>query len=202
MTNKKKIVLLFACLSLMFFIGSTAYTYAKYFSQTKRDIGTNIKKWNIKLNNQDIKNGANISNLINVEFEGSEHVAANTLAPGSEGSFIIELDYSNVEVSFKYEISIDSSNILDSEGNPLTTNDIGISKLIVDDVEIPKGNGLKISNEVNIETETDKVKEIEVFLTWKDGDESELTNEEDTEIAVNNEDIKFKVNMDFEQITE
>ena len=66
MTNKKKIILLFACLSLMFFIGSTAYTYAKYFSQTKRDIGTNIKKWNIKLNNQDIKNGANISNLINV----------------------------------------------------------------------------------------------------------------------------------------
>lgn len=200
MTNKKKIILLFACLSLILFIGSTAYTYAKYFSQTKRDIGSNIKKWNIKINNQDIKNGADISNQINVEFAGNEHVAANTLAPGSEGSFIIELDYSNVEVSFKYEISIDNSSIVDSDGNPLEINDISISKLLVDDVEISTGNNLSISNEVNIETETDKVKKIEVFLKWDDDEDAELSDEEDTEIVINNENIKFKVNMDFEQI--
>lgn len=202
MTNKRKIILLFACLSLIVFISSTAYTYAKYFSQTKRDIGSNIKKWNIKINDEDVKNGADITEQINVEFTGSEHVAANTLAPGSEGSFVIELDYSNVEVSFKYEISIESSSLLDSNGNEIEINDIGISKLLVDGIEISTGDSLSISNEVDIETETDKVKEIEVYLTWDDSENAELSNEEDTEIVKNNENIKFKVNLNFEQISE
>lgn len=202
MTNKKKIILLFACLSLITFLGSTAYTYAKYFSQTKRDIGTNIKKWNIKINNQDVINGSDITNQINVEFAGSEHVAANKLAPGSEGSFVMELDYSNVEVSFKYEISIDSSNITDSDGNTIEVNDIGISKLLVDGVEISTGGSLSITNEVDIATETDKIKEIEVYLVWDDSEDAELSNEEDTEIVKNNENIKFNVNMNFEQIEE
>ncbi len=196
MTKKKKIILLFACLSLLLFIGSTAYTYAKYFSQTKRDIGTNIKKWNIKVNDKDIKNGTTLSEGITATFTGSNHIANNTMAPSSEGFFNISLDYSDVEVSFKYEISIEENT---------TVPDISIYKLEVDGVEI-QGTGLTISNEINIknDTDTDKKKDIKVYIKWND-DESKgatMSNEEDTQVAINNEKIDFNVNLNFVQILE
>lgn len=196
MNKKKKIILLFACLSLLVFIGSTAYTYAKYFSQTKRDIGTNIKKWNIKINDIDIKNGTTLSEGITATFTGSQHIAENTMAPSSEGYFEINLDYSDVEVSFKYEISIEENT---------TVPDISIYKLEVDNTEI-EGNGLTISNEIDINSDTDddKKKTIKVYIKWND-DESNgatMSNEEDTDVAINNETIDFNVNLSFVQILE
>lgn len=196
MNKKKKIILLFACLSLLVFIGSTAYTYAKYFSQTKRDIGTNIKKWNIKINDIDIKNGTTLSEGITATFTGSQHIAENTMAPSSEGYFEINLDYSDVEVSFKYEISIEENT---------TVPDISIYKLEVDNTEI-EGNGLTISNEIDINSDTDdnKKKTIKVYIKWND-DESNgatMSNEEDTDVAINNKTIDFNVNLSFVQILE
>lgn len=196
MNKKKKIILLFACLSLLFCIGNTAYTYAKYFSQTKRDIGTNIKKWNIKVNDIDIKNGTTLNEGITATFTGSKHIAENTTAPSSEGYFEINLDYSDVEVSFKYEISIEENT---------TVPDISIYKLEVDNTEI-KGDGLTISNEINIktDTDTDKKKKIKVYVKWND-DESNgatMSNKEDTEVAINNKTIDFNVNLNFTQILE
>ena len=78
----------------------------QYFTQTKRDIGTDIKKWNIKVNDTDIKTGMSLTDKITATFTGSDHIADNTIAPTSEGFFEITLDYSDVEVSFKYEINI------------------------------------------------------------------------------------------------
>ena len=196
MTKKKKIILLLACLSLLVFVGSTAYTYAKYFSQTKRDIGTNIKKWNIKVNNNDITTGTTLSDKITATFTGSEHIANNTMAPGSEGYFEINLDYSNVEVSFEYEISIGENN---------TVPDISIYKLEVDGTEI-QGTGLNISNTININTDndTDKKKDIKVYIRWNDDEANgaTLNNEEDTKVTINNDSLDFNVNLRFVQIQE
>ena len=196
MTKKKKIILLLACLSLIIFVGSTAYTYAKYFSQTKRDIGTNIKKWSIKVNNNDITTGTTLSDKITATFTGSEHIAKNTMAPGSEGYFEINLDYSNVEVSFEYEISIVENN---------TVPDISIYKLEVDGTEI-EGNGLNISNVININTDddTDKKKDIKVCIRWNDDEANgaTLSDEEDTQVTINNDSLDFDVKLSFIQIQE
>lgn len=196
MNKKKKIILLFACLSLLVFIGSTAYTYAKYFSQTKRDIGTSIKKWNIKVNDIDIKNGTTLTEGITATFTGSEHIADNTMAPTSEGVFEISLDYSEVEVSFKYEISIAENT---------TVPDISIYKLEVDGEEVT-GTGLTISKEINIntDTDTDKKKNIKVYIKWNDDETTgaTLNNEQDTQVAINNTSVNFDVNLNFTQILE
>ncbi len=196
MSKRKKIILLFACLFLLIFIGSTTYTYAKYFSQTKRDIGTNIKKWNIKINDKDIKNGTNLEEEMTAIFTGSEHIAENTIAPSSEGYFEINLDYSNVEVSFKYEISIEQND---------TVPDIKIYKLEVDGQEI-QGNNLSIENSIDIKNDTDldKKKDIKVYIKWNDDEQNGATmsNEEDTNVTINNREIKFNVNLDFVQILE
>ena len=196
MNTKKKIILLFACLSLLVFMGGTAYTYAKYYSQTKRDIGTNIKKWNIKVNDIDIKNGTTLTDQIVATFTGSSHIADNTMAPSSEGYFDLVLDYSDVEVSFKYEISIEENT---------TIPDISIYKLEVDGIEI-QGNGLTISNSIDIKNDTspDKKKNIKVYVKWND-DESQgatMDNDEDTKVVIENDTIKFNINLKFTQILE
>jgi hypothetical protein len=196
MTRKKKIILLFACLSLIMFIGSTAYTYAKYFSQTKRDIGTDIKKWNIKINNEDIKTGMSLTDKITTTVAGTNHIAENTIAPTSEGSFEITLDYTDVEVSFKYEITVEENEIVP---------DITIYKLEVDGTEIA-GNGLTISNSVNIKNDpdTDKKKNIKVYLKWNDDPNqgAQLDNKADTEIVANYDTVSFNINLDVVQIQE
>lgn len=191
---KKKIIILLACTSLLFCIGSTIYTYAKYNSQSSHDIGTNIKKWKIKVNNKEIENNTEFSELINVRFENNEHTAENKMAPGSNGSFEIELDYSNVEVSFEYEISI----------KDVTIPDIVITKVEVDNELIPSTNDYKISNKVklNDNTNTSKVKTIKVYLSWKDDESSTMNNAEDTNITINNNSIDFDINIRFTQIRE
>lgn len=191
---KKKIFFLLACTSLLICIGSTIYTYAKYNSQSNHDIGTNIKKWKIKVNNKEIKNNAELNELINVTFENNEHTAENKMAPGSNGSFEIELDYSNVEVSFEYEISI----------KDVTIPDIAITKVEVDNELIPSTNDYKISNKVNLNdnTNTSKVKTIKVYLSWKDDENSTMDNTEDTNITINNNSIDFDINIRFTQIRE
>ena len=177
-------------------MGGTAYTYAKYYSQTKRDIGTNIKKWNIKVNDIDIKNGTTLTDQIVATFTGSSHIADNTMAPSSEGYFDLVLDYSDVEVSFKYEISIEENT---------TIPDISIYKLEVDGIEI-QGNGLTISNSIDIKNDTssDKKKNIKVYVKWND-DESQgatMDNDEDTKVVIENDTIKFNINLKFTQILE
>lgn len=194
MNKKKKIILLLACLSLILCIGSTAYTYAKYNSQSNHDIGTNIKKWKVIVNKNQIKNGTTLNEPITAVFESKEHIAENKMAPGSIGSFEIELDYSNIEVSFEYEISIDD----------IAISDIEIYKLEVDGTEIAATDGFKISNQIDIQrdTDADKIKIIKVSLIWKDDETASMNNEEDTNIAINYSSIDFNVNLRFTQIKE
>ena len=105
----------------------------------------------------------------------------------------IELDYSNVEVSFEYEIGIEKTEI----------EDIEIYKLEVDGTEIT-GNGLTITNQIDInnDTDADKIKKIKVSLIWNDDDNATLNNSEDTQIAINNQTIDFNISLKFKQIQE
>ena len=194
MTNKKKLILFLACLSLLVCIGSTAYTYAKYNSESSHDIGTNIKKWKVIVNGNDLENGSTLSENITANFKNNEHIAENKIAPGSIGSFEIELDYSNIEVSFEYEISIEDVAIAD----------IQLYSLTVDDVEIETTDGFKVSNTVDIKNDTDddKIKTIVVTLYWNDEDGSSMSNEDDTNVAIDYDSIDFNVNLRFTQIKE
>ena len=69
MTKKRKIYLLLAFISLFICIYTTSSTYAKYFSKTDSTKGYNIKKWNIKLNNEDIKTNHKLQEKIKINIE-------------------------------------------------------------------------------------------------------------------------------------
>lgn len=194
MKKTKKIILLFAFLSLFICIYEVTTTYAKYFTKTTGTIGSNIKKWNIKVNGESIKNGYKLNNVITAYFENNQQVAENQIAPDSEGYFIIDLDYSNVDLSFQYEINIEDNDLV---------NDIKIYKLEVDGQEITTENNT-ISNNIDINdpNDTTKTKEIKVYIKWIDdeNDGATMNDNEDTNIAVQYETVDFNIGIKLTQL--
>lgn len=194
MNKKKKIILLLAFIALFVFVGSTAYTYAKYFSVKEGTMGTQIKVWDIKINNESIKNGQTLTERITATIDANTHTAENKIAPGSKGQFTIELDYSNVDLSFNYELSMGENDNLP---------DLKIYKLVVDGQEITATDGAKINNNVLItDPDDDRKKIIEVFIEWNDDENNGATmsNEQDTQIPINYDSIEFDVDITLTQI--
>ncbi len=195
MTKKRKVYLLLAFISLFICIYTTSSTYAKYFSKTDSTQGYNIKKWNIKLNNEDIKTNHNLQEKIKINIDESEDIEKDKLAPDASGYFIIDLDYENVDLSFDYDIII--------EGNEDLT-DLIIYKIEINNNEYTSNNEEKnkISQSIDIEnSENPKKQEIKVFIKWNDNTENgaNMTNEEDTYIPINYENIDFQINVNITQ---
>jgi len=107
MKNKKQIVLFLALIALAIFIGGSVYSFAKYFTSTDNSLGTSIKRWDIVVNNETIRNKTTLTNNITADFPNvNGHTAEDNIAPGVEGDLNITIDYTNVDVSFRYDLSI------------------------------------------------------------------------------------------------
>lgn len=190
MEKKKKIALILAIFALIAFIGSVAYTYAKYFTLTTGKIGSSIKQWNIKVNDELIKNNTTLSQTITAYFPNENgKTAVNKMAPGTEGYFEIVIDYSKVDLSFSYDLSI-------AENEKL--KDLQIDRIEVDGEEIERTDpdSINIVGNVNIEDPDDDLKKIViVYFKWYDESDNIMDDEEDTSIPIENDSIDFDVNI-------
>lgn len=194
MKVKRTIILVLALISLAIFLGSSAYTYAKYYTKEDSTIGSHIKKWDIKINNESIRTGTVLSQKINAYIEGNPNVADNTIAPGTYGYFLIDVDYTNVDLSFTYDISIEVND---------TIPDIESYKVEVDGVEITAVDG-HIIGTIDINSAVTRTKEIKVYLRWNDAESTgaTMTNEEDTQVTIDYEEIDFNVTVQITQIAD
>jgi len=104
MKNYKKYFFIIASLFAVLGTSMLIQTYAKYVTSTNGLTSIPIAKWNIVINNQSIKNNSDISSSIVPVFPGNEHIASNIIAPTAEGYFDLSFDFSNIDVSFSYEI--------------------------------------------------------------------------------------------------
>lgn len=187
MKTKKRIILFLALLSLAALIAGGAYSYAKYFTRADGNIGSNIKRWNIKVNNESIKGKTTLTNHITATFPNEEgHIKENKIAPGAEGYFEIVIDYEGVDVDFTYSLSISGNDVAD----------ISLTRLVSDGVEIP-GNGT-VEGSVTIDG-VQTTKTILAYVEWNDGTGSTLSNQEDTEIAITKTSVDFDIEMSFVQ---
>lgn len=106
---KKFILILLACVCLILLIFLINQVYAKYLSSAFGNASVPISRWNIKVNNHSIKTNSDISASITPVFPGTEHIASNIIAPTAEGYFDLTFDWTNVDVSFKYDVSVTAS---------------------------------------------------------------------------------------------
>ena len=190
MKKNKKIILLLALFSLftcLYFIQST---YAKYITSTSGNVEAKIARWNILVNNTDITGNKTLTNDITPVYLQSEHIAENVIAPTSSGYFDLVIDYSNVDVSFSYNISIKPNNVL---------NDFVPTAYQIDNGQkINLTNSTTITNDI-LYSETTKTKRIRVYLEWVDDTRQTMDNAADTKVTNENDEVTLQVAITFTQ---
>lgn len=207
---KKRIcfmLLLMSCSLCLCFMSST---YSRYVAGTTGNIDILFAKWQILINTQDItdQNTSNIS--ITPTIEPNENVKENTVAPTSKGYFDIDIDPTNVDVSFRYTINLE----IDNEDIP----DLMITKYTIlpnnyqegDTIEYTTLQENTITNEIIYDNQTENFNfdpfTIRIYFEWYEGEDELMDDEADTQIgeASSNDELSFTINanISFEQIIE
>lgn len=199
MLKKFKVLLVLISLSITLCLMSN--TYSRYIASTQGQIEIMFAKWQILINNTDITN----NNTSNISFEPviekNENIADNKLAPSSIGYFDIQIDPTNVDVSFKYHIDIN----LENENIP----DLIITKYAILPKDFIEGDNLEYKDLENNSLENSLTYGIDnfeqftvrVYFQWYEGDNELMNDSADTEVS-NSENNSFKINanISFEQV--
>ena len=202
---KKRVKIVFAFTLLAISLCLTNNTYSRYIADSNGDVDIEFAKWQILVNNNDITDGANAQMTFTPTIEPNENIAQNYIAPSSKGYFDIDIDHSNVDVSFNYTITLD----IENEEIP----DLMVTKYAVIDSTYDETKGPtyleikdnKISNDIIHKVSEDKKFTIRVYFEWYEGANELMNDDADTVIgnkAANDEEIKFNINanISFKQI--
>ena len=190
MKLNRKITFLLALIALFYCVSLIQSTYAKYLSTADADTNITIARWNILVNNQDISQNSNFSEVLEPTFTGNENIKDGVIAPTATGYFDITLDGSTTDVSFSYDISF-------SEADDNTVTDLKITKYEIDGHSYTY-NG-PISGNILL-NDQNRALTVRVYVEWVDQtDDETMTNVDDT-TAANGGVAKFKVNVNVIQL--
>ena len=197
MKNHKKILLILIGICICFLLFYTIQIYAKYLTSAEGSTTLTIANWNILVNDLSIKNNTDISNSIVPVFPGNEHIESGIIAPTVEGYFDLNLDFSNADVSFKYEISVTSdenSSVKDLVATGYSLDDG--EKISFDNYNETISETITLSNNIN-------TRKVRVYIMWNDDDESQtMTNDDDTISTSSENPPLLNVNVSFTQVTD
>lgn len=187
MNIKNKIKFFIALISLVYCISLIQDTYAKYVSSASGNATMSIARWNILVNDTDIKNNSNFTNTITPVFEGNENIANNVIAPTSTGYFDIVLDGANADVSFNYTINLEVDETSD-------VSDLVIEKYTIGSNPTEYTYDGTISNNI-ILTDINKTISYRFYVTWNDSETASMDNVGDTLAAGGKAKIAVSINF-------
>ena len=218
--TKLRVIQILCIVSLLVTVFSIQKTYAKYFEKVDTTYATNIKKWAIEVNDKYIHEETTLSNVMNPTFFYNENMdnnggSNNILVPGREGCFDFLIDYSNVDVGFKFSFDIEQLNkktaIDEATGNETQVDshleDFEVYGYVIVDSDFEITSTTKVTDigeittltkdaegkyllsgitqEIDVTTENDKQKRILVLFRWYDGEDNIMDNKLDTEYTGN-----------------
>lgn len=206
MARKLKIIVAFISLSICLCLMSN--TYSRYVAGTTGNVEALFSKWQILVNTVDITNNTASTIDFTPVIKENANVAANTIAPSSEGYFDIVVDPSNVDVSFSYNITL----AIQNENMP----DLKITGYSYVPSDYIEGTSLEvitaeeniIENIMNYDKETEGFKftafTIRVYFEWFEGETETMDNAADTVVgnqaATENTALMISANIAFEQM--
>ena len=205
---KIKLKILFIFIIIAVTVSLMSNTYSRYVADTTGNLEVQFANWKILVNNEDITS-QNVSSLelTPVILENS-NVAANKLAPSSEGYFDIVIDASNADVSFDYEITLGVLNdnipdLLISRYAILKSDFVEENNIEMNDIVDNKITGtLKYKNPASGSDEVFRFEPftIRVYFEWYDGETATMSDEMDTQIGVSeNSVLQIQANIKFVQ---
>ena len=178
-------------LVIMFLLVIIGNTYAKYLTSRDSKAQTRMAQWNIKLNNSDITEGLDFSELIDIQYDTNPNIASNVIVPTSSGYFIVNIESTGTEVPFTYELSMDVSDsavddfritsylLYDGSdySNPLTAAELAELKSQIDDFVILDSSETTITGEVDpVANNGTVINSFLIYFGWYDGDDEILDN--------------------------
>ena len=197
MKNHKKFLLLLIGICICFLMFFIVQIYAKYLTSAEGSTALTIANWNISVNDLSIKNNTDISNSIVPVFPGTEHISSNIIAPTVEGYFDLNMDFSNADVSFNYEITTsadENSSVKDLVATGYSIDDG--EKINFENYNDPISEIIELSS--NIEN-----RKIRIYIMWNDSEDTQtMTNSDDTTSTTSENSPLLNVNISFTQITE
>ena len=197
MENKKKILLLLIFIMVCVLIYTIIQIYAKYVSSAQGDASMQVANWNIKVNDLSIKNSTDISSTLVPVFPGNSHIASNIIAPTAEGYFDLNLDFTDTDVSFRYDISFE------------VDENSSVQDLIATGYSIDDGSIVSITDQSQTLSDTIlhgsniNTRKIRIYIKWDDDPATtSMTNADDTLATKSDDPVLYKVNVSFTQITD
>ena len=196
----KLIVMQILCvISLIITVFSIQKTYAKYFEKVDTTYATNIKRWVIKVKGVNIHEEETLEDIMTPVFRENVHMNSNdTLVPGREGYFEFLIDYSEVDLAFKFQFDIEQLNenaLEDFEiyGYSIVEKDADSGEEIETITTLETANNLSgLTQEINPtdESDTDKEMQIRILFRWNDAN-ADTEDSTDTDGMNNAEDTQF-----------
>ena len=221
MNYRLKILGVFIPLCLMLCFMSN--TYSRYVAGTTGNLKMSFAQWQILVNNDDIINNSSSSIVLNPIIDENKYVENNKIAPSSTGYFDIEIDPSNVDVSFNYNITLDVINedipdliitkyaILDNDYNgtdAITYNNIQ-NNMITGSLDVNNSVIASGSDEIGVVTSSsDEIQDsgfkpftIRICFEWYEGTDETMKDDADTLVGkdAKNKQLEISANIKFEQ---
>ena len=196
MKNYKKFILLITLILILTLILVLIQIFAKYLTSASGDATMTVARWNILVNDLSIKENTDISNTLAPVFPGNGNIADGIIAPTAEGYFDLNFDFSDADVSFKYEITTtvdENSSVKD-----LVTTGYSIDdgeKIVFDELNSPITDTILLTDEIDTQ-------KIRVYVKWNDDETATMDNEADTIATTSDTPALLHVNISFTQIAE
>ena len=113
--NIRKILFLLMTSVFILLIYKIIDIYAVFHSEIESNVVLENGKWNITINGSDITTGTVTEFVINqITTTENDHVKPGNLAPGLSGSFEIEINPEDTNVSVRYDITLNQQELGDS----------------------------------------------------------------------------------------
>ncbi len=182
-------VLLICCCLVVLYQDS----YAKYKKKVDQNVGITLASWNIKLNNESVAGKETVTGNIIPTFLESEYTAENVIAPGSSGYFDINIDATDVDVSFSYTLSVE---VNDNELYP----DIIAYGYALNPTEDSTASDFPQDGITGTVGHNTNDTSIRIYIKWDDSENASMDNIQDTALAIANEEVSMKATFHFTQI--
>lgn len=204
MSTKFKILAVLVSLSLTLCFMSN--TYSRYVANTTGNVEVQFAKWQILVNENDITTSSSSSIELTPVVEQNQYVADNKVAPSSKGYFDIDIDPTNVEVSFDYSISltIENTNIPDLMITKYSIVDSSYDE-DKDELQINNIKDNTITGSLTYDNKTENFKfepfTIRIYFEWYEGTDEIMNDLADSEVGndASNHSLKLNANIKFEQ---
>ncbi|MBR3882282.1 MAG: hypothetical protein IKJ36_03335 [Clostridia bacterium] len=188
---KNKIRILISLIAIILLVLIIRSTYSKYVNQAVGSLMTRVGEWVIRVNGQDITLADAPANIVidSDDFVWNwtdvQHVKKPKVAPGMIGSFELEIDPTDTQVSFEYDISIKNP-VIQIPGQDDLEIKLAIKNIVETHgrtIEIKEVDGNQLIHRIKplgeIEEAATAVDTIRVTVEWLD----DGTNDEADRIA-------------------